>query len=515
MKKIFTHSLLFFISLGISPAFCAQAYSKDELETAARYLKGELSTTPFARSFRASEEEDVPAIKYISPQRKRELIEIALRSLAKNEGVIAVLAAGASTRMNPMEAPEEVKKILGNKDIKSKASVPLGVLDNKVYTFLGAFLTNIARLQEQMTEAFDKPIKLSVLILSNDDYRPELDAELLEHKYYGLAADQIIITHQELGNQMIATVKDAEAASDKAMSSPEDKKAALLLSQKAKEAFLKGDKTALMLKDEKAPLGHGEFLHQLISSGTFLKLYDEGKKWISVRNIDNSAATYDDNWLITLGLFLARGLDMQPEVSPRTAGQKGGSLIISGEHQILAEDPQIAVSTELNQSPERNSYWFNDAVAIFSLDYLIDIYKKKNQSKADFIKELKSADQNQLDEIASFGRKKFPVLMDPKPAKTSKAIAMKVETNMWQSTGIVSPKVKVKAVGVEGIYNVKDQFEAHPEKRADIVKKLRFLATKQWEGPSESYEANKAYIEHMLRHITESPLFPSDMKLKP
>ncbi len=196
--------------------------------------------------------------------------------------------------------------------------------------------------------------------------------------------------------------------------------------------------------------------------------------------------------------------------APRT--KKGGSLIISGDQQILAEDPQIEVSKDKNKDPEKVSYWFNDAVAIFTMNYLIDIYKKPNQTNADFIAELRAADQKQLEQIAQRGRSKFPVLMDPKPAKTSKAIAMKVETNMWQSTGIVSPEVKVKAIGVQGIFNIKDKFEAldpkDQAKREQLIKNLRFLATKQWEGPAESYEANKTYIDYLLKHITHDELVP-------
>lgn len=503
---------LAFVFLGLAPN--SDSYTEDELEIASQYFKGTLKTTPFATAFRASEEEDVPAINKLSEKRRKELMELALASLMNNEGVISVLAAGASTRMNPLDAPEDVKKILGFKDIKSKASVPLGIVDDKVYTFLGAFLINLARLQEQIKLSFSVQPDLRILILSNDDYRPELDEQLQENNFFGLKKEQLIIFHQELGNQMIATKKDALALSEKLELSDDDKKAAVTLSEAAQEKFSKGDREALMLAGEKAPLGHGEFLHQMISSGTFLKLYDEGRKWISVRNIDNSAATFDENWLVTLGLFLARDLDMQPEVSPRTEGQKGGSLIVSGDNQILAEDPQIAVSSEYNLRPERTSYWFNDAVAIFSLDYMIDIYQKDDQSKEEFINELRQANDDDLLKIAARGRKKFPVLMDPKPAKTSKAIAMKVETNMWQSTGVVSPSLNVRAVGVQGIFNIKDKFDAATDDdvKNALVRDLRFLATKQWVGPAESYEANKAYIEFMLRHITEGELFPQGLK---
>jgi hypothetical protein len=505
MKNLFI--LLLVTSSFNFISYANNNYTKDELDTAKSYYNNELKTTPFAHEFRASEQQDVPAIKDFSKEKRQELLQKALDSIAANQGVIAILAAGASTRMNPLEAPQTVKKILGDKDIKSKASVPLGVLNNKPVTFLGAFLTNISRLQSQLSELLHKNINLKVLILSNDDYRTELDEQLEEHNNYGLNANQLVIFHQQLGNQMIATPKDAQRASEK-LENPDDKQEALEISEKAQKDFENNNIEALMLKGEKAPLGHGEFLHQLISSGTFLKLYDDGRQWISIRNIDNSAATFDENWLVTLGNFLEQKLDMQPEVSPRTEGQKGGSLIISGEQQILAEDPQIEVSTDKNTKPDAISYWFNNAVALMSMNYIIDIYKKAGQSPKAFIAELRHANQEQLDQIALRGRKKFPVLMDPKPAKTSKAIAMKVETNLWQSTGIVSPEVKIKAIGVEGIFNIKDKFEAlkDPKDRAELVKDLRFLATKQWEGPSESYEANKAYIDYLLEKIYNSRL---------
>ncbi len=313
------------ILLILSIAALARAYTKDQLEIAEKYYSNQLKTTPFKHEFRASEESDVPDITKFSPEKRAQLMKLAMDSLAANQGVIAILAAGASTRMNPLEAPESVRKILGDKDIKSKASVPLGLLDNKPVTFLGAFLMNIARFDQQLSKARDKKIALPVLILSNDEYRPELDEQLRKNNYFGLDPHQLIFLHQQLGDQMIATPEDAAKASEK-LENPADKKAALAISEQAEREFKKGEIDKVMLPNEQAPLGHGEFFHQLISSGTFLKLYEQGHKWISVRNIDNSAATFDENWLVILGNFLNDKLDMQVEVSPRTADQKGRQL---------------------------------------------------------------------------------------------------------------------------------------------------------------------------------------------
>ncbi|MBI4971065.1 MAG: UTP--glucose-1-phosphate uridylyltransferase, partial [Candidatus Omnitrophica bacterium] len=490
-------------------------YTPDELVRGAMYFKGELTTTPLAKKFRPSRANDVTAIDTITDEAERRgLMTLALKSIINGEGVISTLAAGASSRMNVKEAPKEVRDMVAGRDILSKAGVPIGMKDGQVYTFLGAFLKNIARLQDQISKKVGQRIAPTVLILSNDEYRRELDVELAENHNYGVDPSQLLIFHQQLGNQFVATPADVKKLFEGGKIDEARFIQAKALSESAQVELAQGKQAAVMLPNEKTPLGHGEFLHQLVSSGTLLKLILNGNKWISVRNIDNSAATFDENWLLTLGLFLKKGLDMQPEVTPRIKGQKGGALVVTedGNHQ-LAEDPQIAVSGANNTAANETSYWFNDAVAIFSLNYVMDIYKQPGQTNQEFVNELKSSSPEELEVIAARGRKKFPSLLDPKPAKNSPAIATKVETNMWQSTGVVSPAVKVEAVGVKGVFNVKDAFDqaATEQKKFEVAKQNRFLGTKQWTGPAESYESNKPYIDFILKHVTEDRLFPEDL----
>ncbi len=502
------------------------AYSEAELEKGKAYYEGRLDTTPISRPWRPSIDADVDAIFKMDTAERLEYIALAVESLIKGKGVIGTLAAGASSRMPTSEAPEEVKELIQGREIKSKAAVPVGVLDGQVYTFLGAFLKNIERLQNQISDLARSDVRPSVLILSNQDYREELQTELDRESRYGLDESQFVVFNQELGNQYVATPEHVRNLYESGKIDKARYDQAIEISENVQKRLSDGSIEAVILEGEQTPLGHGEFFHQLISSGTFLQLVDKGHEWISVRNIDNAAATFDEDWLVTLGLFIKKGLAMQPEVSPRSPGQKGGSLIVTtdnGNHR-LAEDPEIAAKgSETNLQKDyigETSYWFNDAVAIIGTQFVVDIYKSPNQSSEEFLNELRANAENPtvLEAIAERGRSKFPTLMDPKPAKESDAISLKIETNMWQSTGVGSGAVRVEAVGVTAVKNIEQGFADLPlEDQRQKVRELRMLATKQWGNPEdpqvETYYGNKPYIELILEHIATSQFIPEGLDL--
>lgn len=567
------------------------------VERGRSYHEGKLGTSPVAENFRPSKKEDLPYVAEMPEAERKRLMLIALESIVKGEGVFSTLAAGASSRMNVKEAPPEAKALVAemygqDKPLESKAAVPIGKVDGKIFTFLGSFMTNVARFEEAVARWFGGEIKHNkVMILTNDDYENELKGELSLRDNYGVQGE-IIAPHQALGEQYVATVADTKKLEEKLGPARFEKAMA-----KAKEVAADieaGKPESVVMAGEKTPLGHGEYFHQMVGTGLLRDLMKKNVRWIAVRNIDNSAATFDEDWLVTLGLFLEQNLDFQAEVSPRMPGMKGGGLIVTPTRLQLTEDPSFEATwkalvkenkdkgleliddnwlglayavhafaqagDKLAIDPTRmdteggaftnleeiakafkdlkvklfrdksgnvrvvrkvdsgDTAWFNDAVAIFRPEYLLHIYGKPGQTREGFLQEMENATPEELEAIAARGRAKFPTLVDPKPAKFSDTVAVKIETNMWQSTGVAGPEAKIKAVGVMSAANIKlDDFKKMtPEERAKIILHLRFLATKAWKADPgkpevETYLANKAYIGDILEHVVHGELLPADL----
>ncbi len=590
-----------------------------EIEQAKEYINEKLTTDPFVTDFSPSIEkaEKDPVIKLseLDEKARKKYFFKGVETVIKGKGVFGLMAAGASSRMKTDKVPDAVLKMAipmmtEEPKIESKAAIPIGVHNEKTFSYLGAFLTNIARMQQQISEEINRSVKNKVMILTNDKYRKELNSELAIHSNYGISADDFLIYHQPFGPMFYANLKDIEAY-EKA------KEKFFPAAKKKAEEILKrlgsGDAKAPFVPNERSPLGHADFLHQMISSGLIKKLIKDEVEWISTRNIDNAAATFDENWLITLGMFMDKKLDMQMEVSPRKAGQKGGGLyVLEDGTQILNEDPAVDASFEsfkekqtkdgfewvdsfeisdkkitlkdlektqgnpgeyenvkrfftmwlsgLNggkkafellsyhmrsgqdkeisleklaemmannkalifkkngdyyfyeKTTSKDSYWFNDAVAIFNLQYVYSLYFKGNQTHEDFKKEILDASDDQLKAIAQRGRLKFPALIDPKPGEDESMLVIKPETNFWQGTSKADrKKIKMAAVGVESLNDIEQQFkEAVKNGNTEIALKLilclRMLATKQWDGPVESYQSNTQYVEYILKFIEEKDL---------
>src|SRR6185503_14342883 len=473
------------------------------------------------RPFRESRQDDVSDVTEMNETDGLFYEQLAVRSLLNGEGYIATMIAGGSTRQNVHEAPQEVIDMIGGQELHSKAAVPISEVNGQVVTYLDAFGENVARLLSDIAaeaQRAGQPSRVdqnSVGLLSNDEYRPEHDALIARSGGYGLRAGQIRFYHQPLGVIYVGTPEDVENLNAKGrFKTQEDYQAALALSMDVQRRLQEGDESATILQGERQPLGHGEFLHQMVPSGELLHILDSGKKWVFTKNIDNYAAKFDKVWLRTLGLFLAKNLDFQPEVSPRAPGMKGGNLLFMEDTQThqLAETPNIEASIkELGLDKKvLNSFWFNDAVGLMSVRYIVDIYKREGQTDAEFADELRGASADQLLQIADRGRQKFPKLVDAKPAKGQPAAAVKVETNLWQSSGIVSSEMKIEAVGVRSArnFNINDYLSRMSEQqRSQELANLRFLATKQWDLlPEEISKARKALEAAMGRSVTDNEL---------
>jgi hypothetical protein len=546
--------------------------SEADIARAIRYFKGELHTSPVPFPFRVSRAEDVTLLSELPEAQQRKAVERALASLRAGEGVFATLAAGASSRMNPAEVPPEaqalVEKLFGQRiQIASKAAVPVGSVDGKIVTFLGAFLSNIARLEQEA----NVPGANDILILTNDQYADELARELVAQDHYGLSPARFLTPRQPMGFQFVAHAADVRKV--KGLSGDERKQAVERAAHVGRE-IAQGRHEAAILPDERAPLGHADFFHEVLRAGLLQRFLESGKRWISVRNIDNVAGTFDWDWLVSLGLFLEENLDFQAEVSPRIPGQKGGALIVDekGNHR-LAEEPSFDATWEamegslekkgfkkapperaaklareelvknarlvlkphtlsfeekevseysdeillFEKGPERlwlrrvsaeDTYWFNNATGLTRPEFWVHLYGREGATRASFLKELSTASPEEIENIIERGRAKFPVLIDPKPARTQKAVAAKPEANLWQSTLVAGAGARVRAVGVHSVRNLDPERyrTLPPEKRIEELRHLRMLATKQWTGPVESYESNKVFMDDLLKYIFKGPL---------
>jgi len=561
--------------------------SEGVLQRGAAYRDGRLTTDPVRQPFRPSVEADVPLIAAMNAEDRARYMKAAVGVLLDGNVNFSVLAAGAASRMNAKEAPPEalamIDKMYGGKksDIHSKAAVPVAEIDGRVYTFLGTFLSDVARLERELESVNGGVLPgNTVSVLTNDEYRPELDGELDLMGRYGVRGE-ILTPHQSLGDQYIGTVADTKKLKEKLG----DKYATALSAAEAAEAKVAaGDRTAVVLPNEKTPLGHGEFFHQMVASGDLLRHIDRGVRAIYVRNIDNAPATLDGDWLVMLGMFMENDLDFQAEVSPRAPGMKGGALIKTEQGQlVLTEGPSFQASWDklvadkkaegwvllgkedgaaraaaafdrdgrltldatamdveggaladrgaalarLNDGGvvafDRNgetifarrivpesTYWFNNAAGFFRPHYLYYMYRRDaQQSYEQFVEEMRAADENGLAAMADRGRARFPTLIDPKPAKGQPAVAVKIETNMWQGTQVAADAgAKLAAAGVFSIQNI---LSIGADSRAMALPHLRFLATKQWTGPAESYESNKPYIGTILSRALTGKTIPSDL----
>jgi hypothetical protein len=570
-------------SLQASPA---------DIQRGVLYHQGQLKTSPVPFAFRPSRREDVPLVDELSAEDRKRYLAQALASLAAGEGVMGALAAGQSSRMNPKLAPTEVQALVQQmygepRVLESKAAVPIGVIDERVITFLGAFALHRARLEKAVKDfANGSSRPNATFILTNAGYETELANELELNQYYGLDSSSLDSPHQSLGFQFVANREDV----GKSKLSPEDKAYALQRAEQVLKDIQESRPESVILPGEKAPLGHADFFHEMIRSGLLVSYWRAGRRWISLRNIDNVAAKFDEQWLVTLGMFLDRHLDFQAEVSPRIPGMKGGALIVDeqGNHR-LTEGPSFdatwaAVKEELTEagfevvpferartvlqedavggilrlSPYRmdfsqeatldlptaqanleaknakgepdpvlwlfenaagerrwirrvrpeDTYWFNNATALISFSMWRHLYGKEGQTWEEFLSEVEAASPEQREAIVERGRSKFPVLIDPKPAKTQRGMAAKPEGNLWQATLIAGPEARIGAVGVQSVSNIDQtayQSASSSEKRASL-RGLRMLATKQWEGEAESYQSNKIFIADLLDYIVHAPI---------
>lgn len=446
------------------------------------YLNGRLAQATLSGEFRPSRREDVCAIDGLGAGERRAAVALGLDAVRRGEVAYGVLAAGASTRMNLAEVPPAARGLLeraGRAELKSKAMVPVVEIGGRVFSFLDLFVANVIRFSGETGT------QCPMLVLVSEANAAEIEAYLGGLRE--LPPRDVLTFRQTLDPQIVATPADVERAR-KNFTSDRDVDDALELSKAFAGCALSVPK----------PGGHGEFLHQMVSSGTLRRLLRRGVRYLSVRNIDNVGGLLDERWLVILGRMIARARRFVVEVSRRPDGPagKGGALIVrpGGDFQI-AEDPAFA-GTGIDP---RASYYINNATAILHADYLFRIYETSAE-------EIEAASPERLAEIADRGRRKFPALIDVKPVRLASgriAGAFVRETNLWESTG-VERGLGVDAAGVLSVKDVEAGFErASPGEQRERALRVRFAATKKW----EDYEGiNARLVPHLARRIVEGPL---------
>ncbi|MGH7900036.1 MAG: UTP--glucose-1-phosphate uridylyltransferase, partial [Candidatus Binatia bacterium] len=307
------------------------------------YLAGRLAQAPLRGDFRLSRREDVRGVEEIRGPELRAAIDRGLAALRDGSVAFGILAAGASTRMDLTAMPGAARRLLeraGRREIRSKALVPVVEHGGVVLTFLDLFLVNVERFSSETAS------RCPMLALVSETNAEEIEAYI--RAAGRIAPERVVTFRQTLDRQIIATAADVERAR-KNFASAADVESALELSR----AYAGFD------LDVPKPAGHGEFLHQLISSGTLGGLLERGIRFVSLRNIDNIGAVLDESWLAILGRLIESGESFVVEVSRRPDGPagKGGALIVrpNGEFQ-LAEDPSFAGT---GRDP-RDSYYINN-----------------------------------------------------------------------------------------------------------------------------------------------------------
>ena len=315
------------------------------------YHSGRLQTDPVSQDFRPSKMEDATYLRDLPVEETDRLARIGLEHI--NNGTFAILAAGAASRMANEFHPKalELLKEMWNKSDpprpRGKASLPIAKIKGGVFSFMDAFFTNVNAMRLRLLRFYGKTLDSPILVYSNRDYVNEQRAEIEKNSGFGIPMTKIDTSLlQKLRPQFGGSVEDVmQMQAERKFKSPQAYLVALEKARELEEKLSRGEGEAALLMEEKAPHGHGEFLHDFVAEGKVLEMIDQHREWIFVRNVDNVAATVDYNFLVTLGLFHEKGLDFQAEVSPRLPGMKGGALIVTKAGQtVLTEGPSFAAT---------------------------------------------------------------------------------------------------------------------------------------------------------------------------
>jgi hypothetical protein len=73
------------------------------------------------------------------------------------------------------------------------------------------------------------------------------------------------------------------------------------------------------------------------------------------------------------------------------------------------------------------------------------------------------------------------------------------------------PPTRARKLAAAGVFSIQNILSIGADSRGAALPHLRFLATKQWTGPAESYESNKPYIGTILARAISGRTISSDL----
>ena len=125
------------------------------------------------------------------------------------------------------------------------------------------------------------------------------------------------------------------------------------------------------------PPGHGNIYLALFSSGSLLRLLNDGIKYALITNSDNLGATMDES---LLGYFSEKGFPFMMEISARTpADKKGGHLARHTDGRLILREAAQCPKAEFNTFQDSQLYrYFNTNNIWVNLDFLKNFFDQQH-----------------------------------------------------------------------------------------------------------------------------------------
>jgi predicted dehydrogenase/MoaA/NifB/PqqE/SkfB family radical SAM enzyme/UDP-N-acetylglucosamine pyrophosphorylase len=269
-----------------------------------KYISGNLKHPSIHGRIEIVNENDVINLKKIDDNEKNRLINIG-RQLSSAS---LIPCGGRARRMK--EA------------IKTKAPLKAVDIDGKNMSFLELALSN--NLYSRITYGTKIEQFIMTSFINNDLIRNELKKK----KYYGLPPEEVHIFTQGIIHAIVPTTESIkENYEDKVLSGEIDRhtydEILEYVRKNQGEIFeVKGDKLASYTTP-----GHMDILLWLIRSGLWLIFFKNDIKYLFIKNIDNAAATIDDDYFLMLGILEESNNNVLLEITKRPTGQTGGSIV--------------------------------------------------------------------------------------------------------------------------------------------------------------------------------------------
>ena len=125
------------------------------------------------------------------------------------------------------------------------------------------------------------------------------------------------------------------------------------------------------------PPGHGNIYLALFSSGSLLRLLNDGIKYALITNSDNLGATMDES---LLGYFSKKGFPFMMEIAERApADKKGGHLARHIDGRLILREAAQCPEVELNAFQDIQLYrYFNTNNIWVNLDFLKIFFNRQH-----------------------------------------------------------------------------------------------------------------------------------------